>query len=131
MRKFNYMLGLVLLVVVFGLARELWAGASGVSDPVIAVKEFTPSGGQTFKDQVKSSLDSLETAVEAAIDVLDANATTLTANVARVDTNVTTTVTSYTPSKIGQILIGGAGTGTNGVWISKGVTTNDWVQVAP
>lgn len=47
------------------------------------------------------------------------------------DTNVTTTATSYTPQFTGQILIGGAGTGTNGVWIAKGVTTNDWVVVAP
>jgi len=51
--------------------------------------------------------------------------------VVQTDTNVTTTVTGYTPSKAGQILIGGAGTGTNAVWISKGTTTNDWVQVAP
>jgi len=50
---------------------------------------------------------------------------------ARVDTNVTTTVTAYTPAVVGQILVGGAGEGTNGVWISKGTTTNDWVQVAP
>jgi hypothetical protein len=124
MRKLNYMLVLVLLVVVFGVVRELRAGASGVSDPVIAVKEFTPSGGQTFKDQVKSSLDSLKTAVDAVIDAADAN-------VVQVDTNATTTVTAYTPSKAGQVLLGGAGTGTNGVWISKGVSTNDWVQVAP
>ena len=50
---------------------------------------------------------------------------------AQVDTNVTTTATSYTPAYKGQVLLGGAGTGTNGVWIAKGVTTNDWVQVAP
>jgi hypothetical protein len=132
MRKFNYLLAVLLVVgLLVGLLVEVRAGASGISDPTIAVKEFTPSGGSVFKDQVKSSLDSLATAVKASIDVLDAHATTLTANVARVDTNVTTTTTAYTPSKIGQILIGGAGEGTNGVWISKGVTTNDWVQVAP
>jgi len=49
----------------------------------------------------------------------------------QVDTNVTTTATAYTPDFIGQVLIGGAGAGTNGVWIAKGVTTNDWVVVAP
>lgn len=47
------------------------------------------------------------------------------------DTNETTTATGYTPAFIGQTLIGGAGTGTNGLWIAKGVTTNDWVVVAP
>jgi hypothetical protein len=50
---------------------------------------------------------------------------------AQVDTNVTTTVTAYKPAVVGQILVGGAGTGTNAIWISKGATTNDWVQVAP
>jgi len=47
------------------------------------------------------------------------------------DTNATTTITGYTPAFIGQLLLGGAGTGTNGVWVAKGTTTNDWVQVAP
>lgn len=47
------------------------------------------------------------------------------------DTNATTTATDYTPAYAGQVLLGGAGTGTNGVWVSKGTTTNDWVQVAP
>ena len=31
--------------------------------------------------------------------------------------------------KIG--LFGGAGVGTNGVWVAKGATTNDWVQLKP
>jgi len=52
-----------------------------------------------------------------------------TATIARVDTNVTTTATVYTPAFIGQILLGGAGAGTNAAWIAKGVTTNDWVKV--
>lgn len=47
------------------------------------------------------------------------------------DTNVTTTASVKTPSFIGQMLIGGKGAGTNAVWIAKGVTTNDWVAVAP
>lgn len=54
-----------------------------------------------------------------------------TATAAQVDTNATTTTTGYTPAFVGQVLIGGAGTGTNGVWIAKGATTNDWVAVAP
>jgi len=55
----------------------------------------------------------------------------ITGTIAQSDTNVTTTATLYTPAYIGQPLMGGAGTGTNGVWIAKGTTTNDWVQVAP
>jgi hypothetical protein len=50
---------------------------------------------------------------------------------AQVDTNETTTATAYTPAYVGQILVGGAGEGTNGVWIAAGLTTNDWVVAAP
>lgn len=46
-----------------------------------------------------------------------------------VDTNVTTTVTAYTPAGVGQILVGGAGTGTNASWAAFGLTTNDWTKV--
>jgi len=51
--------------------------------------------------------------------------------VAQADTNVTTTATLYTPRFKGDTLVGGAGTGTNAVWISKGTTTNDWVAIKP
>lgn len=54
-----------------------------------------------------------------------------TRTVVQTDANATTTATAYTPSRAGQLLIGGAGVGTNAVWVSKGTTTNDWVQVAP
>lgn len=47
------------------------------------------------------------------------------------DTNVTTTVTLYTPRRVGDTLVGGKGSGTNLVCISKGTTTNDWVQIKP
>lgn len=50
---------------------------------------------------------------------------------AQSDTNATTTVTLYTPRRVGDILIGGKGAGTNLVCVSKGTTTNDWVQVVP
>jgi len=61
-------------------------------------------------------------------DVVDsANIGTITQS----DTNATTTATEYTPAYIGQMLVGSAGTGTNAVWISKGTTTNDWVQLVP
>lgn len=123
MKKLNVLMG-VLLVVLVGMAAVRALADAGISDPTISLEQFSPSSGIEMKKQVLDSLESLDTAVEAAIDAADAN-------VAQVDTNVTTTTTSYTPAKIGQILIGGKGTGTNAVWISKGVTTNDWVQVAP
>lgn len=44
---------------------------------------------------------------------------------AQTDTNDTTTATTYTPTFIGQMLIGKVGT-TDSVWIATGVTTNDW-----
>jgi len=47
------------------------------------------------------------------------------------DTNTVTVATGYTPAFTGQCLFGGAGTGTNAVWVAKGVTTNDWVQLEP
>lgn len=47
------------------------------------------------------------------------------------DTNVTTVATKYTPRRVGDVLIGGKGSGTNYIAVSKGTTTNDWVQVAP
>ena len=47
------------------------------------------------------------------------------------DTNATTTATAYTPRRVGDVLVGGAGTGTNAVWIAKGTSTNDWIQVKP
>ena len=47
------------------------------------------------------------------------------------DTNATTVTTAHTPAYAGQFLFGGAGEGTNGVWVAKGPTTNDWVRIAP
>ena len=51
--------------------------------------------------------------------------------IAQTDTNATTTATLYAPAFIGQVLVGSEGAGTNALWISKGATTNDWVQVEP
>jgi hypothetical protein len=48
----------------------------------------------------------------------------------RIDTNATTTVTLYTPTGAGQLLIGKTG-GSNRVWIATDGTTNGWVQIAP
>lgn len=49
--------------------------------------------------------------------------------VSQSDTNVTTVATQYVPDFIGQVLVGGAGTGTNAVWIANGTTSNNWKKV--
>jgi len=75
-----------------------------------------------------------EAAVAGDIDVtgsITASGTGYVAATAQADTNATTTATGYTPQFVGQILIGSQGSGTNAVWVSKGVTTNDWVIVEP
>ena len=51
--------------------------------------------------------------------------------VAQADTNVTTVATTYTPRFVGDVLVGGKGSGTNAVWIAKAGTTNDWVAIKP
>ena len=65
---------------------------------------------------INNSLSDAETAINAAAIVMD--------------TNVTTTVTDYTPASVGQLLSGGAGTGTNSLWVAEGLTTNDWTQIS-
>jgi hypothetical protein len=94
----------------------------------------TPSGGVGFSvsDTGNATVGGTLTATTVAATTITGamSAATLT-NLTLTDTNATTTVTTKTPAFKGQILIGGAGTGTNGVWIAKGTTTNDWVQVAP
>jgi hypothetical protein len=84
-------------------------------------------------DQVKRSIYELQVqtlTVDGTINgVPVATALPAGATFAQADTNTTTTTTSYTPAFVGQVLVGGAGTGTNGVWVANGVTTNSWVQV--
>ena len=58
-----------------------------------------------------------------------ASGTGFIAATAQVDTNATTSVTTKTPEYVGQILVGATGS-TSSVWVAKGVTTNDWVEVA-
>lgn len=45
---------------------------------------------------------------------------------AAVNTNHVADVTTVTPSGVGQILIS---TPSNIVWVAKGATTNDWIQI--
>jgi hypothetical protein len=87
---------------------------------VLALDDIAlPTDGSLYEGPVHS-------AARAALAV------TLRAEMAaQVDTNTTTTVTLYTPRRVGDILIGQDGAGTNLVAISKGVTTNDWVNIKP
>jgi len=63
--------------------------------------------------------------VNRVVGDLAAGLADLNASIPQIDTNATTTVTLYTPSKIGQFLIGKQG-GSNRLWIATGLTTNDW-----
>lgn len=45
------------------------------------------------------------------------------------DTNDTTTVTGYSATSVGQLLLGGAGAGTGSIWRASATGTNSWVQV--
>ncbi len=70
--------------------------------------------------------------VQGTLATATGNVATLQGDIiAQADTNATTTATAYTPRFVGDVLIGGAGVGTNAVWIAKGVTTNDWVALKP
>jgi len=78
-----------------------------------------PTGGLYDGTATTTAAIAVETAARVAADT------------AQADTNVTTVITAYTPRRVGDILVGGAGTGTNGVWVATGATTNGWTQVAP
>lgn len=73
MKRINTLgiLACVLLAAIFIVPTLVEAGAAGVTDPTITVTDFTPSAGFGFRDDVHASLDSLDTAVEAVIDVAD------------------------------------------------------------
>ena len=47
----------------------------------------------------------------------------------QIDTNATTTITLYTPQRVGEVLVGNTG-GTTTVWIASGQTTNGWTKVS-
>ena len=97
----------------------LCMGVYVISDTTFSWSNSNQSGTLTY------------TGLALVSPTIDGSAAVTAANAAQSDTNATTTATGYTPAFVGQVLTGGAGTGTNAVWISKGITTNDWVQVAP
>jgi hypothetical protein len=50
----------------------------------------------------------------------------------RVDTNATTTLSSYVPRDIGDLLVGATGSvASKVVWVATGVTTSDWKKITP
>ena len=103
------------VTVIGGGVTSRWDNTSGKIDTAAIETGALPSG----------------ITVAAANITADSVGSAAIGTITQSDTNATTTATLYTPAFIGQVLIGGAGTGTNGVWISKGLTTNDWVVVAP
>jgi hypothetical protein len=110
-----------MLVVVAGVALvTVCAGWDQVKRSIYEVHAHTV--------QVDGTINNV--AVGTLLAGVSAGSTALQgATFAQADTNVTTTITGYTPAFRGQVLVGGAGTGTNGVWVAKGTTTNDWVKV--
>jgi len=64
------MILLVAVCLIAAVGSMAYAGASGISDPTITVTQFTTP--DKLRDKTHESLDSLDTAVEASIDVLDA-----------------------------------------------------------
>jgi hypothetical protein len=49
--------------------------------------------------------------------------------IVQTDTNATTTITLYTPARVGQVLVGNISSNA-AVWVSSGVTTSSWVKVS-
>jgi len=76
MRKQSIVVAVIALALVATIAiiEPAFAGNAGVTDPTVTVTERTRTGGQEHADAIRVSLASLETAVEAAIDQLDATA---------------------------------------------------------
>lgn len=110
---------IIALLAIVCIAGFVYAGASGVSDPTISVTEFTPSGGKTFKDKVKASLDSLDTVAEATIDELD-KVTDGSGNAVAANT---ITVTDIPSGDSGVVLVDLNATGSNtNVLLSLGAT---------
>jgi uncharacterized MnhB-related membrane protein len=103
MNKAMYLIGLVVLILIVAMANVRAADTAPYSGAITA-------------------LSATMAAADAALAAAD---------VAQADTNVTTTATAYTPRRAGDVLVGGAGSGTNAVWIAKGTSTNDWVQIKP
>ena len=102
------------------VAGIVFAGASGLTNGVKRTARPKISGGPgSLQKQIIDFNDDVVTLLDSKLPYTQS------------DTNVTTVVTNYTPKFAGQILLGGAGTGTNAAWVAKGTTPNDWVQVAP
>ena len=72
--------------------------------------------------QLQQKLNTDGAAVESRIAALEAE------KVCQVDTNASTTVTAYTATRQGQLLVGNVG-GTNALWVSSAAGTNGWVKV--
>ena len=52
-----------------------------------------------------------------------------TRTIVQTDATTNTTITAYTPSRVGQILVGKISSAA-AVWISTGTTTSSWTKVS-
>jgi len=116
---------LVMVFVADGIAGSFTAISGNRQDRIIA--ELVAAVNILANTGVASAdiVDETITTDDIDDDTIDADDI---GTIVQVDTNATTTITGYTPEFVGQVLIG-LENSTNMVWISKGVTTNDWVAV--
>lgn len=105
MKKFLVMLTALVLVTGLGLAAT-YTNELGIV--------FTTGG--TEGTTVTPVAPTYGTTTSAAIGPL----------VIRIDTNANPVITSYVPQRYGDIVLG---TTSNCMWVSTGLTTNDWKQV--
>jgi len=76
----------------------------------------------------EGSISKIKEVVNANNTLIEADSTTLTGYfTAQTDTNTLADSTDWTPRFVGDTLIG---TVSNLVYVSKGTTTNDWIQVS-
>jgi hypothetical protein len=111
---------------VYTVAGLTTTGALDIAEGMITDSKIVSAD---IKDDEIVNADIKSSAAIVATKISGTAVTYLTAALS--NSTETTDTTTNTPAFVGQVLIGGAGSGTNGVWIAKGTTTNDWVQVAP
>ena len=110
---------------VYTVAGLTTTGALTIAEGMITDSKIVSAD---IKDDTLVNADINSAAAIVATKISGTAVTYVTASQLSGDT--TTDPTTNTPAFRGQVLIGGAGEGMNGVWIAKGTTTNDWVQLS-
>jgi hypothetical protein len=122
MTKTLHLTIIALAVACFGMIAL--AGNSGVSDPTVSLNKLSPTGGRAQHDMIVADLTSLETAVEASIDVLDAIAYETGS---ATNGQVVTLTGTYTAA---PVVVFAQGHATSNAYAST-VTTTNFTAVTP